>query len=240
MHLIWHRTELRTHDQPALHHAAKMALESGELMLPVVVIDPKIFARPDLTPRRQAWFLENVRALRDSYQKLGGNLLVRQGEPHRVLDALCEEFASGENKISHLHFVRNYTPYAKERDAKARHVLEKRGVRVLDYPGQYTHEPGEVLNESGNPYSVFAAFRKKWSTLEKPELLDAPTKLPPFPKTLNAKTKIGDITKVECDITLPDFGEDASLQRLDWFLGAPEKVYERTRARPDWKTQRAS
>jgi deoxyribodipyrimidine photo-lyase len=195
MHLIWHRTELRTHDQPALHHAAKMALESGELMLPVVVIDPKIFARPDLTPRRQAWFLENVRALRDSYQKLGGNLLVRQGEPHRVLDALCEEFASGENKISHLHFVRNYTPYAKERDAKARHVLEKRGVRVLDYPGQYTHEPGEVLNESGNPYSVFAAFRKKWSTLEKPELLDAPTKLPPFPKTLNAKTKIGDISQ---------------------------------------------
>lgn len=152
MHIIWHRTELRTHDQPALHHAAKMALESGETLLPIVIIDPKIFGRQDLTARRQAWFLENVRALRESYRKLGSDLVVREGEPFRVLDELCEEFASGKDKATHLHFVRNYTPYAKERDGKARQTLEKREVRVLDYGGQYTHEPGEVLNEQGNPY----------------------------------------------------------------------------------------
>jgi deoxyribodipyrimidine photolyase len=143
MHIIWHRTELRTHDQPALHHAAQMALDSGEALMPIVVIDPKIFARPDLTPRRQAWFLGNVCALRDSYQKLGSNLMVREGEPHRVLDALCEEFAGGEHKITHLHFVRNYTPYAKERDAKARQVLEKRGVRVLDYAANTRTNPAK-------------------------------------------------------------------------------------------------
>jgi deoxyribodipyrimidine photo-lyase len=205
-----------------------MALESGELLLPIVIIDPQIFTRPDLTARRQAWFLENARALRESYKKLGSDLVVREGEPHRVLDELIAEFANSKNAVTHLHFVRNYTPYAKTRDSRAREVCEKRGVRVLDYPGQYTHEPGEVLNESGKTYSVFAAFRKKWSTLEKPELLDTPKKLPTLPK-LNS----GEIRRVECNITLPDFGEDVALQRLDWFLGAPEKVYERTRARPD-------
>lgn len=228
MHIIWHRTELRTHDQPALHHAAKMAAESGESLLPIVIIDPKIFGRQDLTARRQAWFLENTRALRESYRKLGSDLIVREGEPHRVLDELCEEFGNAENKATHLHFVRNYTPYAKERDGKVRQTMEKRGLRVLDYAGQYTHEPGEVLNEQGNPYSVFAAFRKKWATLEKPELFEAPKTLPPLPKTA-----IGEIRKVECDIKLPDFGEEAALQRLDWFLGEPEKVYDRTRSRPD-------
>lgn len=228
MHIVWHRTELRTHDQPALHHAAKLALESGEKLLPIVIIDPKIFARPDLTPRRQAWFLENTRALRESYKKIGSDLVVREGEPHRVLDELCAEFANSQNKITHLHLVKNYTPYAKERDGKARQICEKHGVRVLEYGGQYTHEPGEVLNESGKPYSVFAAFRRKWSTLEKPELFETPSQLPPFPQT-----QIGEIRKVECDIKLPDFGEDAALQRLDWFLGKPEKVYERTRSRPD-------
>ena len=228
MHIVWHRTELRTHDQPALFHAAQMAHESGELILPIVIIDPKIFNRADLTARRQAWFLENTRALRESYRKLGSDLVVREGEPHRVLDELIAEFASGKNAVTHLHFVKNYTPYAKARDEKVRGAMEKSGVRVLEYGGQYTHEPGEVLNESGNPYSVFAAFRRKWSTLDKPQLLDAPTKMAPIPKT-----NIGEIRKVECDIKLPDFGEEAALQRLDWFLGNPEKMYERTRARPD-------
>lgn len=227
MHIIWHRTELRTHDQPALHHAAKMAAESGETLLPIVIIDPKIFGRQDLTLRRQAWFLENTRALRESYRKLGSDLIVREGEPFQVLDELCED-ANKKDKATHLHFVRNYTPYAKERDRKVRETLEKRAVRVLDYAGQYTHEPGEVLNEQGNPYSVFAAFRKKWATLEKPELFESPAKLPSLPKTA-----IGEIRKVECDIKLPDFGEEAALQRLDWFLGEPEKVYDRTRSRPD-------
>jgi deoxyribodipyrimidine photo-lyase len=143
MHIIWHRTELRTHDQPALHHAAQMALDSGEALMPIVVIDPKIFARPDLTPRRQAWFLENVRALRDSYQKLGSNLVVREGEPHRVLDALCEEFANGKNKITHLHFVRNYTPYAKERDEKARQVLKNAAFEYSITPDNTRTNPAK-------------------------------------------------------------------------------------------------
>jgi deoxyribodipyrimidine photo-lyase len=228
MHIVWHRTELRTHDQPALHFAAQMALQNGETLLPLVIIDPKIFARPDLTPRRRAWFMENVRALRESYKKLGGNLVVREGEPHQVLDEICAEFSGGKNRVTHMHFVRNYTPYAKERDAGVRKICEKRGIRVLDYPGQYTHEPGEVLNEAGKPYSVFAAFRKKWGTLPKPELFDAPGTLPPFPSV-----RIGEIPKIASDIPLPDSGESAALARLDWFLGAPEKAYDKTRSRPD-------
>lgn len=228
MHIVWHRAELRTHDQPALWHAAQTAIENGETLLPLVIIDPEIFNRADLSPRRQAWFLENTRALRESYRKVGSDLVVREGEPHCVLGELCDEFSNIKNAVTDLHFIKNYTPYAKARDGKVRDAMAKRGVRVLDYGGQYTHEPGEVLNDSGKPYSVFAAFRKKWATLEKPEIFDAPTKMPPFPKT-----KIGEIRKVECDISLPDFGEDAALQRLDWFLGEPEKIYERTRARPD-------
>ena len=58
MHLVWHRSELRIHDHPALAAAAA----AGEPVLPLVIIDPVIFGRPTTTPRRQAWFLENVRA----------------------------------------------------------------------------------------------------------------------------------------------------------------------------------
>lgn len=223
LHLVWHRAELRVHDHPALHHAHQMAQKDGGLVVPLVIIDPLIFGRPDLTPRRQAHFLENVRALREKYRSLGADLLVREGEPAQVLERLTEQlhFASA-------HLVRTYTPYAKERDAKATQVLEAAGVEVHSHGGQYTHEPGEVLTNEGGRYGVFGAYRRKWATLPKPEIFPAPEKLPPLPRAL----KIGAIRRVESDVTLPEPGEDAALGRLDWFIANGEDTYDRTRNEP--------
>lgn len=231
MHILWHRNDLRTHDLPALHEAAQLATQSGEALLPLVIIDPKIFSRPDLTPRRKAWFLENTRALRDSYRKIGSDLVVREGDPPRVLAQFCDEFIGGKNAVTHLHFTANYTPYAKERDAAARAELEKRGARVLAYGGQYTHEPGTVTKDDGTSYSVFAPFRKQWGTMPKPEILDAPRGVPPLPPRL----PIGEIARVEAGIELPESGEEAALSRLDWFVENAEKDYDTTRQRPDWE-----
>ena len=154
MHLVWHRTELRTHDHPALDAAAR----SGEAVLPLVIIDPVIFGRPTTTPRRQAWFLENVRALRESYRALGSDLVVREGVPHEVLGRLAREA-----KVTHAHYIRNHTPYAKERDGAADRALIEAGVEVHTYPGQYTHPPGEVLTGAGTRYSVFGPYRTSGS-----------------------------------------------------------------------------
>src|SRR6478672_3972942 len=165
MHLVWHRSELRTHDHPALHAAAAMASEEGAGVLPLVIIDPRIFERPDLTPRRQAWFLDNVRALRDSYRTLGCDLVVRHGEPAAVLDALARELRDAGQPLTHAHFIRTYTPYAKARDDAACAALRVHGIEPCDYGGQYTHEPGTVLTNEGKRYGVFGPFRKKWLTL---------------------------------------------------------------------------
>src|SRR3954463_11179427 len=117
MHLVWHRTELRTHDHPGLAAASR----SGVPVAPLVIIDPIIFGRPTTTPRRRAWFLENVRALRESYRALGADLIVREGVPHEVLGRLADE-----HRIAHAHFIRNHTPYAAERDAAAEAALRSR------------------------------------------------------------------------------------------------------------------
>lgn len=219
MHLVWHRAELRTHDQPALAAAAR----SGEGVLPVVVIDPVIFDRPTTTPRRQAWFLENVRKLRESYRALGSDLIVREGVPHEVLGKLA-----AEHKVTHAHYVKNHTPYAKERDEQADRALGKAGVEVKRYPGQYTREPGELRTGSGGHYTVFGPYSKKWLAGPFPELAETPKELPPVPK----KIARGEIRRVDPGIELPEPGEAAALKRLDGFLKEGEAGYEEARNFP--------
>ena len=224
LHLVWHRTELRTHDNPALVEAHKRAQSDGGAVVPIVIIDPKIFKRADLTPRRQAHFLENVRALRESYRELGADLIVREGNPPEVLAELCGDLLS----VKTAHFIRNYTPYAKERDASSTKALEELGVETFNYGGQYTHEPGEVQTDSGTRYGVFGAYRRKWASLDKPELLEKPESLPPLPKHIES----GEIRFVDAGIVLPEAGEAAALGRLEWFLKNGESFYEKTRDEP--------
>ena len=219
MHLVWHRTELRTHDNPALAAAAA----SGEPVLPLVIVDPIIFDRPTTTPRRQAWFLENVRALRESYRALGSDLIVREGIPHEVLAKLA-----GEHEFAHAHYIKNHTPYARERDAAAEKTLGKAGVEVHRYPGQYTREPGELRTGSDGRYTVFGPYLKKWLAQPFPELAATPKQLPAVAK----KIARGEIRRVESAIELPDVGEGAALKRLDDFLKHAEAGYGEARDFP--------
>lgn len=224
IHIVWHRTELRTHDHPALHHALEMAQRSGGVVVPLVIIDDAIFNRADLTPRRQAHFLENVRALRESYRALGADLVVRRGEVVEELRRFVQEVGS----VADVQVVSTYTPYAKERDARARQMLGELGAEFHAHGGQYTHEPGEVTTNEGNRYGVFGAYRKKWATLPKPEIVEAPDKMAPLPE----KIEVGDIPRVEPGIVLPEAGEAAALGRLEWFLQNGEPDYERARDEP--------
>ena len=223
IHLVWHRADLRTHDHPALVAALEMA-KSGGTVVPVVIIDDHIFERPDLTPRRRAHFLENTRALRESYQQLGADLIVRRGDPPAELEKLARELGG----VFSIHWINTFTPYAKKRDAVAAANLSGLGIEIHPHGGQYTHEPGEVLTNDGGRYGVFGPYRKKWQKLKKPKVLDAPTTLPPLPDGIEA----GEIPVVKSDIALPEAGEAAALGRLEWFLENGEATYERTRNEP--------
>jgi len=219
MHLVWHRTELRTHDHPGLAAAAA----AGGPVVPLVLVDPIIFDRPSTTPRRQAWFLENVRALRESYRALGSDLIVREGVPHEVLGQFAREHSVGQ-----AHFIRNHTPYARERDAAATAALQAAGVAVHAYPGQYSHPPGEILTGAGKPYSVFGPYARTWRSLPLPDLAPTPERLPAVPRAIAR----GTIPRVEPGIPLPTTGEAAARERLETFLREAEATYATARNFP--------
>lgn len=219
MQVVWHRAELRTHDHPALTAASRL----GDTVVPLVIVDPIIFGRPTTTPRRQAWFLENVRALRASYRALGSDLLVREGIPHEVLG----EFAR-EHNVAAVHFIENHTPYARERDAAATETLRRMGTEVHTYPGQYTHPPGTVLTGTGTRYGVFGPYARKWGGLPAPKVFESPQSLPEVPQRLAR----GKIRRVDSDVPLFEPGEAAALRRLKDFLAEGEGSYAAARDFP--------
>ena len=165
MQLVWHRGDLRTHDHAALHAAAAAGPTIG-----VVVLDPHILV--STSPRRSAWFLENVRALRTSYAALGGTLLLRTGEPWAVLPALRTQLGA-----TTVHALRSHTPYGRERDQRTERALG--GIAWHD--GVYLRAPGSILSRAGTPFTVFGAYFRVWRDGRSPEPLEPPARLDSSP-----------------------------------------------------------
>jgi deoxyribodipyrimidine photo-lyase len=212
MNLVWHRADLRLHDNPALD----AALRSGPT-LGLVILDPRILQ--NTTPRRRAWFYQNTAALREAYARREGTLLVRTGLPWEVLPRAVSEL-----DIQNVFAGSNFTPYARFRDEKVEDALSGRMV-WLD--GQYIHKPGAIVKANGEPYTVFTPFSKRWWAASEPSLLEAPAHFPP--DSLPPHYDPGTIPQEASDVPLPPVGEEAALCALEGFLRDKLPVYHQTR-----------
>ncbi len=79
--VCWFRRDLRVRDQTALYHAARDAAR----VIPLFIVDPALMAAPHGGGPRVAFLLDSLRALDENLRRLGGYLLVRQGDPREVL-----------------------------------------------------------------------------------------------------------------------------------------------------------
>jgi deoxyribodipyrimidine photo-lyase len=201
--LAWHRADLRTHDHAALAEAASVGPVLG-----VVVLDPTILN--GTSARRRALFYAAVTVLRASYERLGGMLVVRQGDPAQVLPALAQQTGAVQ-----LHALLSHTPYGAVRDGAAAAALEAAGVRVRWHEGVHVHEPGTLLTQQGGAYSVYTPYARQWLGRES-ETVDAPARLaaPDLPEAFD----VGAVPVEESDVALPEAGEAAALRRLDAFI----------------------
>lgn len=68
--------DLRVHDHPALAEAAA----GHDAVVPLFVLDERILRSSD-SPNRAAFLLDALADLRRSLRRLGGDLIVRRGDP---------------------------------------------------------------------------------------------------------------------------------------------------------------
>jgi deoxyribodipyrimidine photo-lyase len=149
--ICWFRRDLRLDDNPAW----AAATSEHDRVVPLFVVDPGLLDRAG--PRRAARLLGDVAALDERLHEHGGRLLVRIGDPRRIVP----EEAAGRGARA-VHANADVTPYAAERDAAVAAELDRAAVGWCTSWGTLVHPPGSVLTRAGRLSQVFTPFHRAW------------------------------------------------------------------------------
>ncbi|WP_346621047.1 deoxyribodipyrimidine photo-lyase [Blastococcus montanus] len=147
--LLWFRRDLRLRDHPALLAARDAAGPDGDV-LPVFVFDDRLWG-PSGKPRRR-FLLDCLTALDHD---LDGALVLRSGDPARVLPALVREVGA-----TSVHVSADAGPYGRRRDEAVERALGD--VQVVRTGSPYAVTPGRVTKSDGTPFRVYSPFARAW------------------------------------------------------------------------------
>ena len=152
--IMWHRRDLRLHDNAALYHA----LKAGRPVLPLFIFDKDILDHlTDKRDRRVEFIYKEVLKMQDALQKMGSTLLVRYGRPLDIFRELADEY-----DITNVFANYDYEAYGKGRDAEVATYLESVGAGFHTYKDQAILDRDEVLTGAGKPYTVFGPYSRNW------------------------------------------------------------------------------
>ena len=176
--LHWFRHDLRLADNPALD----AAVSAGGPLICLYVIDDRMGAA------RRWWLHHSLAAFGKSLQAKGQRLVLRNGDPQRIVMELAER-----HDVGLVTWNRLYAAEERDRDQKLREALGKADVRVDEGNAALGREPWEVEQDGGAPYKVFTPFSRAWFKLgDLPAPSAAASKLPPPPDGLGAGDKLDD------------------------------------------------
>lgn len=87
MQIVWFKRDLRAQDHPALAQAAARGP-----VLPLYVVEPALWAEPDMAARHWAFVAESLTGLQGALAQAGQPLVIRAGEIVDVLSEVCDAF----------------------------------------------------------------------------------------------------------------------------------------------------
>lgn len=231
--LFLFRNDLRLNDNAAL----TAACQSGQ---PVILLYILHEAPPDGKNRAiggagRWWLHHSLRALADDIKTRGGRLILRRGQPLRILDDIIA--GAGVNR---LYFSRGYEPAARGLE-EGIHARYHKRIEVKRFAGHLLFEPEQIAQASGLPYKVFTPFWR--ACLAQAE----PRPAGPCPDKPPAFSRIGLASEALDSWRLrprkPDWaaglraawrpGERGAERALDRFLDGAVTDYGAGRNRPD-------
>jgi deoxyribodipyrimidine photo-lyase len=155
--LVWFRNDLRVHDNEILLEATRKA----DRILPVYTFDTHYFTTHTAGTLktgslRAKFLLESVADLRRNLQQLGGDLLIRTGDPAELLPQLIEEYQVNE--------VYHHREVASEETAVSEQVeaaLWKMRINLKHFIGHTLYHKEDLPFPIKDIPDSFATFRKK-------------------------------------------------------------------------------
>lgn len=150
--LFLFRRDVRLHDNTALISA----LSESEEVLVGFVFDSRQTDKKEnkyFSENSFAFLLQSLKELEEEVDKKGGKLYFFEGLSHEVVASLIEK-----DGVSAVYLNKDYTPFARARDALIEKFVKKSGASVHFFD-DYTLSPIEtIVTGGGKPYSVFTPF----------------------------------------------------------------------------------
>jgi len=153
MQLFWHRRDPRTRDNVGLAAAARTGT-----VVPVFVYDTDLFGT--MGARQRAFFLRHVKRLKERYREFGSDLVVRAGDPEKVLVDLADEYDAEA-----VFYNEYYRPARRNRQRAVEGALEGFGVETNARTDAVLVDPGRLEER----YANHGRFHDEWETVPKPE-----------------------------------------------------------------------
>ncbi len=217
--LVWFRNDLRVHDNEILFEATRKA----DIVLPVYIFDPFYFTARDAGRTktgnfRTRFLVEAVTDLRNNLRALGGDLLVRVGNPAEILPQLAVQYNVSE-VYHHREVAFEETGISEQVEA----ALWKMRLNLKHFIGHTLYHKEDLPFPIKDIPDSFMQFRKK---LERDSSVRAETAIPEMVKTpelddageVPTLQQLGLLPPVDDPRASYSFkgGETAGLRALDW------------------------
>ena len=156
--LVWFRNDLRIHDQELLIIASEYKPAN---IIPVYCFDERQFTTtsfgfPKTGKFRTKFLLESVADLRQNLQKIGSDLIVRNGITENIIIDLALQY-----KVDLIVFSQEATAEEKEVAKKIIKELEKEKIKVETVWQSTLYHPDELPFSVKDIPDLFTNFRKK-------------------------------------------------------------------------------
>ncbi|MEM8709747.1 MAG: deoxyribodipyrimidine photo-lyase, partial [Planctomycetota bacterium] len=241
-HAVWFRQDLRVDDHRPLLTAAARAERAGAPLHCVYVLDPREFGpAPLLSPHialkrtgpfRARFLVECLASLREELRGLGGELIVRRGDPVSVLAAMAEE---ERWEALHYHELVGTEERSQEKRLARKLRAGEASVDVTGHWDRTLHD--EYPFEVSETPEVFSRFRKvveKRLEVAAPELppkrIPGPGRVEPGELPTLAEVDAVGIVDDERAVHRFPGGAKAANEQLSAFVwGGPIATYKETR-----------
>ncbi len=172
--LVWFRADLRTADNPALHHACA---EAGRGVMAVFVVCPDQWKEHDWAAIRVDFILRTLEELKRELHKLKIPLVVSDVPTFDEVPEHLLDLARRRN-CDALFFNREYEVNEARRDRAVTDLFTREGLEVRAFTDQVILPPGSLQTGQGDFYTVFTPFKNAWIKRVKETGLDTPLRRP--------------------------------------------------------------
>ena len=151
--LFWFRRDLRIEDNCGLFHA----LNGKNKVLPIFIFDKEILKKLQKQDARLEMILMSLNTIDLAMKAKKCSVGKFHGTPKAIFIELIKKW-----QVEKVICNEDYEPYATNRDAEIRGLLEREGVAFEMHKDQVVFAKDEIVKKDGSPYKVYTPFSRKW------------------------------------------------------------------------------